>query len=167
MSGDIEDFLRRAAERRQARQGNRPAPAASPARHEYSDARRERLPQARPDDDELVVAEVIEEPMSRKLAELRQAQAAAQATREANAHKQASLAKRLKRAERAAAKTQAQRSTPQSPLRSNPATSLTAAVTPPPEPDLIVELQEALRTPHGLRSAMLLHEILARPEHRW
>ncbi len=170
MSGDIEDFLRRAAERRQARQANRPAPAAAPPqRPEYSDARRERLPQARAEDDDLVIAEVVEEPMTRKLAELREAQASAQAMRDVAARQQqSSLTKRLKRAERAAAKSQVQRAAASAPARSIPAASITTvAAAAPVQSEAMFELHEALKTPHGLRNAMLLHEILARPEHRW
>lgn len=169
MSGDIEDFLRRAAERRQARQANRPAPAPPPARPEYSDARRERTPRSLPEDDDIVVAEVIEEPMSRKLAELREAQATAQAMRDVAARQQqAPLSQRPGHAERAAARAQAQRSPAVAPVRPAPAASITtAAAAPSVQSEAMFELHEALKTPHGLRNAMLLHEILARPEHRW
>src|SRR5690606_19088011 len=130
MSGDIEDFLRRAAERRQARQANRPAPPSPPARPEYSDARRERAPQARADDDELIVAEVVEDPLSRKLAELRQAQAQAQAVRQAAAPT-TPVAQRAGVAERAAARAQAQRSPGLAPVRPTPAASVTTAAALP------------------------------------
>lgn len=168
MSGDIEDFLRRAAERRQARQANRPAPAAPPARPEYSDARRERMSRPRAEDDDLVVAEVVDESMSRKLAELREAQARAQAVRTVAATTPTPLAQRPGLAERAAARAQARRSPGLAPIRPTPAASVTtAAALPSVQSAAMFELHEALKTPHGLRNAMLLHEILARPEHRW
>jgi len=169
MSGDIEDFLRRAAERRQARQANRPPPAAPPARPEYSDARRERMSRPRVEDDDLVVAEVVDEPLARKLAELRDAQATAQAMREVTTRQQQTpLAQRPGLAERAAARAQAQRSPGLTPIRPTPAASVTtAAAAPMVQSEAMFELHEALKTPHGLRNAMLLHEILARPEHRW
>jgi hypothetical protein len=170
MSGDIEDFLRRAAERRQARQANKPAaPPPQAPRPEYSDARRERAPRAR-DDDELVVAEVVEEPLSRKLAELKRAQAAAQATREAARAQSrhggsvppvghASPVQPLRPSERVPlASANSQGGSP---------TVTSKAAAPDLQNAAITDLHEILKTPQGLRSAILLHDILARPEHRW
>ncbi len=173
MSGDIEDFLRRAAERRQARQANKSAPpATASSRPEYSDTRRERTPQARDDDDELVVAEVIEEPLSRKLAELKRAQATAQAMREASGRTESqpgpSGSPPIGGTHSAESQRPATRASILSPSRSTASQSVTSQA---PGPDLqsvaIGDLHEALKTPQGLRSAILMHEILDRPEHRW
>lgn len=174
MSGDIEDFLRRAAQRRQARQGNKPQAPPQRRRPEYTDARRERLPSRPAEDDDLVVAEVVEEPMGRKLAELRRAQE--QAMREA-----AAAAETRRVSERVADHSLTPRvdsnartgrgDVPVTPLAGGLAKpSVTDATEPPDEfvdPLTLEELRESLLTPHGLRNAVLMREILDRPEHRW
>ncbi len=170
MSGDIEDFLRRAAERRQARQASKPAPPASPpSRPEYTDARRERASRSR-DDDDLVIAEVVEEPLAKRLAELKHAQATAQAMREASLRNEPQRADVQQSQSRSGSSHQQPRPARVSIL--SPSRATTQSVTSvAPGPDLqsvaIGDLHEALKSPAGLRSAMLLHEILARPEHRW
>ena len=76
MSGDLEDFLRRAAQRRQAKESQQQA-SQPPQRQrpQYSNRRTERMAQPV---EEVVVAEVIEEPVSpladaqRRLAEAKQ-----------------------------------------------------------------------------------------------
>jgi hypothetical protein len=166
MSGDIEDFLRRAAQRRQARQANNPPSAAPPTRPEYSDARRERMPQVRDDDDELVIAEVVEEPLSRKLAELKRAQASAQAMREATTRAE------RQRASESTHGLGAQRladrpSVPPPGQQAMSASRTSQAPGPDVQSVAIGDLHESLRSAQGLRSAILLHEILDRPVHRW
>ena len=175
MSGDIEDFLRRAAERRQARQAKKPAPPpARQGRPEYSDSRRERAAQweqdtpAGEEDDAPVVAQQVETPLARKLAELKRAQAAAQAMRDAVPEDAAAAARDVAPALRSSGTS----------LRSGPVSSLgsaandrfglgvPAAVAVAP-PTVLDELRQSLGTAQGLRTAMLLHEILSRPEHRW
>jgi len=192
MSGDIEDFLKRAAERRQARQASRPAPAQQPprpaARPEYTDSRRERSVRPQDDDDELVVAEVIEQPLAKRIAELKQkqadVQAAKQSSRAGSASKRDAVAvesdmsrndrNRATRraADRAEAAMQSRRGT--SPLAA-PAAAQTAASQRnalaagqlDSDGAFIDELLQSLKSPHGLQRAVLLHEILDRPVHRW
>jgi len=192
MSGDIEDFLKRAAERRQARQASRPAapqqtqkPAARP---EYTDSRRERTVKPREDDDELIVAEVVEQPLAKRIADLKQKQADAQAVTQAG--RVGSAAKRdavavesdmsrndrnratRRAADRAEAAIQSRRgNTPLSaPIAAQTAASqrnAAAAGQADPANELIEELLQSLKSPNGLRRAILLHEILDRPVHRW
>jgi len=192
MSGDIEDFLKRAAERRQARQASRPAapqqtqkPATRP---EYTDSRRERTVRPREEDDELIVAEVVEQPLAKRIAELKQKQADAQAVTQAGRAGSASkrdavavesdMAKNdrnratRRAADRADAALQSRRgSTPLSaPLAAQTAASqrnAAAAGQADPANELIEDLLLSLKSPQGLRRAILLHEILDRPVHRW
>lgn len=174
MSGDIEDFLKRAAQRRQARQGGspEPSPAAPPPRPEYSSARRERV--ARPvedDDDELVVAEVVQQPLSERIAELKRTQAAAQASRQdarqgTAARRDTATAKaEAARLKRVMAQTPAPAARPPQNISATSAERQAAASSHPDA--LIDELLKSLSSPGGLRKAILLHEILDRPEHRW
>jgi hypothetical protein len=191
MSGDIEDFLKRAAERRQARQASRPASAQQsqqPAtRPEYTDAKRERTVRPR-EDDELIVAEVVEQPLAKRIAELKQKQADAQAVTQAGRAGSASkrdavavesdMAKNdrnratRRAADRAEAALQSRRgSSPLSaPLAAQTAASqrnAAAAGQADPANELIEDLLLSLKSPQGLRRAVLLHEILDRPVHRW
>lgn len=195
MSGDIEDFLKRAAERRQSRQATRPAaqpaktPPASrnPARPEYTDSRRERTVPPHEDDDDLVVAEVVEQPLAKRIAELKQKQAEAQAAKQADragpiARREASAADKETR------RKDPNRNRPASSVRNEPLGaarragasagssaqtpgSLTPSAAPVASADsgqaLIDELLQSLKSPHGLQRAVLLHEILDRPVHRW
>ncbi|HBJ35442.1 MAG TPA: hypothetical protein DDZ51_11960 [Planctomycetaceae bacterium] len=192
MSGDIEDFLKRAAERRQARQASRPAapqqsqrPAARP---EYTDSRRERSVRPREDDDELVVAEVIEQPLAKRIADLKQKQAEVQAAKQSD--RAGSAAKRdavavesdmsrndrnratRRAADRAEAALQSRRgSAPLSaPVAAQTAASQRNAIAAGQVDaggELINELLQSLKSPNGLQRAVLLHEILERPVHRW
>lgn len=191
MSGDIEDFLKRAAERRQARQASRPASAQQTqkpaARPEYTDSRRERTVRPR-EDDELIVAEVIEQPLAKRIAELKQKQADAQAVTQAgragSASKRDAVAvesdmarndrNRATRraADRADAALQSRRgNTPLSaPIAAQTAAAqrnAAAAGQADPANELIEDLLLSLKSPGGLRRAILLHEILDRPVHRW
>lgn len=191
MSGDIEDFLKRAAERRQARQANRPAaqqPQRPAARPEYTDSRRERTVRPRDEDDELIVAEVVEQPLARRIADLKQKQADVQAAKQADrvgsAAKRDSVAAESdmsrndrnratrRAADRAEAALQSGRgSVPlAAPIAAQTAASqrnAMAAGQADPGSELINELLQSLKSPHGLQRAMLLHEILDRPVHRW
>lgn len=191
MSGDIEDFLKRAAERRQARQANRPAPPQQSqrpaARPEYTDARRERSVGPREDDDDLVVADVIEQPLARRIADLKQKQAESQAAKQAgrvgSAAKRDSVAVESdmsrndriratrRAADRAEAALQSRRgNTPlDAPLAAQTAASQRNAIAGQGDSggELITELLRSLKGPNGLQRAVLLHEILDRPVHRW
>jgi hypothetical protein len=192
MSGDIEDFLKRAAERRQARQANRPATPHQaqrpPARPEYTDSRRERTVRPREDDDELIVAEVVEQPLAKRIAELQQKQAESQAAKQAD--RAGSASKRdvvavesdmtrndrnretRRAADRAEAAMQSRRgNTPlAAPIAAQTAASQRNAIAAgqiDSGNELINELLQSLKSPQGLQRAVLLHEILDRPVHRW
>lgn len=192
MSGDIEDFLKRAAEKRQARQANRPAAAQPPqrpaSRSEYTDSRRERSVRPQENEDEVIVAEVIEQPLAKRIAELKQKQADVQAARQSDRAGSASKRDAVavesdmsrndrnratrRAADRAEAALQSRRGGV--PLAS-PAAAQTAASQrnslasgqADAGGELIDELLRSLKSPNGLQRAVLLHEILERPVHRW
>lgn len=191
MSGDIEDFLKRAAERRQARQAGRPAGPQQPprpaARPEYTDSRRERTVRPR-DDDEMVVAEVIEQPLAKRIADLQQKQADVQAAKQSD--RAGSAAKRdavavesemtrndrlramRRAADRAEAALQSRRGSAPlaAPVAAQTAASQRNAIAAGQADaggELINELLQSLKSPNGLQRAILLHEILERPVHRW
>lgn len=175
MSGDIEDFLRRAAERRQARQAQKPGPPpARPARPEYSDSRRERTAQWDQDapvgdeDDAPVVAQQVDTPLARKLAELKRAQAAAQAMRDAAPEDSTAAARDVVAPLRSSVTSLRSGSGAAANLPADGRFGLgvPAAVAAAP-PTVLDELRQSLGTAQGLRTAVLLHEILSRPEHRW
>ncbi len=148
MSGDLEDFLRRAAQRRQAkaaqqRGGGQPT-AGSKTRPQYTDSRTERLVRAE-EADEVLMAEVVEDEEESIAARMRRLEQAKQAAAEA----QAELEQR-KRADRRGGRAKVQRES-EKVLSDNPAE------------DLIQMLQQ----PGGIQRAILLKEILERPEDRW
>ena len=147
MAGDLEEFLKRAAERRaQKQQQAAGGKVAKPLRQrpEYSDARRERTIRKRADD-HIPVAEVVEsENRSQPLAERREK--IAKAKRKADQSRQQS-----KRHDQALVE-------PAMLDDSSPSDSETS----PAE-----ELLRLLQQPNGIRQAFLLQEILQRPEDRW
>lgn len=148
MAGDLEDFLRRAAARRQqkAMQEKQKAQQQQPrVPPQYSDSRTERV--ARPVEpvDEVLVANVVEDSNDSYAAQLQRIEdtkrAAAAAQREAK---------------RTAGET-AQRASRKS------GRSTVVTETGSPTSDLI----NMLKRPGGVRKAILLREILDRPIHRW
>lgn len=147
MAGDLEDFLKRAAARRQAKAGNDAAKKkatrpVSPPKPEYTDARRERQVQP-PIDDEPLVAEVIE-------------------TRDPLAEKRALLAKSKREAAEASARS-AKKTQDIHKVRDTDSGAGSADSV-----RLRNDLLAALRTPQGIRQSILLREILERPDHsRW
>ncbi|TWU21466.1 hypothetical protein Pla52o_36520 [Novipirellula galeiformis] len=148
MAGDLEDFLRRAAQRRQANAGGQPAaprPAApqKPQRPQYSNSRTERI--SRDVEDEIYVAEVVEEKPSPWQERQRKIEEAKRAAKEAESVAALALAK-VKASNRSAA---------------------------PPAPevkmtgDVAGDLLRLLQSPEGIQQAVLLREILERPVDRW
>ena len=142
MPGDLEDFLRRAAQRRQQKAAQEKQQA--PQRREkpqYSDSRSERIVRPQHLDEAILTAEIVDD-------------------------QSISFGQRLKKVEdakRAAAKAkqiaddlmkQAARKTP-------------AALATEPTGVPIHDLLKLLRRPGGIQQAILLREILDRPEHRW
>ncbi len=150
MSGDLEDFLRRAAQRRQASLPPAQAATPSPARSrpEYSNRqaeRKTRAPQDEDDDDIPIAAIAIDELVEEDpYAMQRKRIAAAKAAAEAEAAQVAARFAKL-----------------QQPQHGSPASNYASSG------NLADDLIGMLRTPGGIQQAILLREILDRPEHRW
>lgn len=183
MSGDIEDFLRRAAQRRQTRQGtqsNPPQPAAGQRPRAF--APMERAVVAVPPEEEIEPA-LLAEPLARRLEELKrrndlenQAEdAQRQGTRQRQQKAQAEKAKRTQGHKSGGAKPGLNiELVPKSPTPKGASSKSGAPMTqetPPPDAaqisQEIQELLQMMRSPKGLRSAVLMREIFDRPEHRW
>lgn len=148
MSGDLEDFLRRAAQRRQAKSAQQPQPQAARPKPEYSNRRTERV----------VDAVIVEEPMVAEIVAEDTRSFAAQQRRLRESQQQAARAK----ADAAAKLSQLKQRHPFSSggRRRGAARVVLTGVT---SQDLI----RLLATPQGIRQAILLREVLERPEHRW
>ena len=146
MSGDLEDFLRRAAQRRQEKAAEQQRPvAAKPPRPEYSDRRRERVTRDH-DADEILTAEVVSEPQ------------------ESDPNSYANRMKRVAEAKRLAAEVEAEVAQESG----NSKKKNRAEESPLPMTGSSVhDLLGMLRRPGGVQQAILLREILDRPEHRW
>lgn len=150
MAGDLEEFLKRAAERRAQKQGGgggkppaKPKPKPKP-RQEYTDARRER--QVRPPVEEAIpVAEVVEHvnPLAEKQRKLAEAKAKAKAAQ-----------KKLEAQQKKSKRSVPAREPVESPVVIS---SGTAAE----------QLIEMLKQPGGMRQAFLLRELFDRPSDRW
>ncbi|QEF99719.1 hypothetical protein Mal15_37850 [Stieleria maiorica] len=146
MAGDLEDFLKRAAERRAQKQQQaggggaaRPKPRPRP---EYTEAKRERQVR-QPVEEPIPVAEVVEEPVN-PLAERRR-----------------KLAEAKKKAEEARARLAQQKAEIDERREGEPGVISAAGGTP------AEQLLDLLHRPGGLQQAFLLREILERPEDRW
>ncbi|WP_442506598.1 hypothetical protein SH528x_005449 [Novipirellula sp. SH528] len=156
MAGDLEDFLRRAAQRRQANAGNQnPPPAARPApaqpavpeqrkRPQYSNQRTERM--IREVEEEIFVAEVVEDEPSPWQERQRKIEEAKRAAAEAEAEAAKMMARVKKRGSQV---------TPQ------------FAPGPQMTGDVAGDLLRLLQSPEGIQQAVLLREILERPVDRW
>lgn len=150
MAGDLEDFLKRAAARRQAKveqeeaQRNETKRSSSRSRPEYTDSRRER--ETREVDDVPLTAELVEaeDPLAQ------QRRRVAEAKRRAAEAKQKSESRSKSKGHSDSAGRKEK-----SPQRS------------PSDPPPAIHLLELLRSPDGIRTAFLLREILERPEDRW
>ncbi len=146
MSNDLEEFLRRAAERRRAKQEKKPPPARPSSPPQYTDARSERVVREEViEDDELPVATLVQDLTPHSLA--------APGERSLSTHPMEGTANvRLDglRPDVAAAST--------------PVLPHTRRDVEQPSPGDLVKL---LRSPGGLRQAILLREVFDRPQHRW
>jgi hypothetical protein len=164
MSGDLEDFLKRAAERRQAKAAQQQAP---PKRvpPQYSDSRTERVPRPAPTNDvveaqivsasgaeDVVVAEAV--PVSQNRSDK-----AKSALRKKTAKKAAASRQTLSGREQRRAETETM-STPYDQVQKSTGNRLSTGFSGE-------SLVEMLKRPGGLQQAFLLREILDRPEHRW
>lgn len=146
MSGDLEDFLRRAAERRRAKAGSAaPNPPRRP-RPEYTDSRRERVTEP------IEVAEIVDDPIEVGSGDDVGRTLAAQR-------------KRIREAEQRAAKIRAQTKKALSGIKpASRGSQPPPAIAVPTSADDLIQL---LTQPGGLGQAILIKEILERPEHRW
>jgi len=148
MAGDLEDFLRRAAQRRQqkAQQQKQQQAAAAAARREppqYSDRRTERVTRPVELDEPVLTAQIVEDGSASQIEAMRRLEDAKHANK---------LAKRkAKREQKESMASEAKRTNTGSESAGNPAE----------------ELVRLLRSPGGIQQAILLREILDRPEHRW
>ena len=142
MSGDLEDFLRRAAQRRQAKSNQQSQPKPVRQRPQYSDRKTERVVDAALVEEPLI-AELVDDYESNSLAAQ---QKRLQESRQAAARAEAEAAKKL-------AKLKPRRKT----RRANAVLTGFAAE----------DLLRLLSSPQGVRQAILLREVLERPEHRW
>ncbi len=152
MSGDLEDFLRRAAQRRQAKAAQANQPAAAPRkRPQYSNSRTERVARTVETDratDEVLVAEVVDHNSINKHDRRKTSTEQQQQQQQAKAvEKQAGTAAANSATDRSSSKRDA----------ASAALNSQAGI----------ELLNALRSPGGVRQAILLREILDRPTHRW
>ena len=154
MAGDLEDFLKRAAERRAQKQqqagggagrgaGARPTPTPKPAarpRPEYTEAKRERQIR-QPIEDAIPIAEIVEVD---HLAEKRQR-----------------LAEAKQKAEEARSRMAQQQLDIHQPKAADRGVISIAGGS------IIDQLLDLLQRPGGIEQAMVLREILDRPEDRW
>ena len=147
MSGDLEDFLRRAAQRRQAKAAQANQPTATPRkRPQYSNSRTERVTRTVETQatEEVLVAEVVDHPSPNQYDR-----------RETGTEQQQAKTAKTQ-AEAAASRSATGKSSTKSDAASSALNSQAG-----------VELLDALRSPGGVRQAILLREILDRPTHRW
>lgn len=177
MSNDLEDFLKRAAARRQAseaakRQSDSQQPG-RPSRPQYTDARSERTIRM-PDDDDVIMAEVVETQSdsrqrsggNRPSSGTSHSQSSNEALRLREIRQRAGD---IRIAEEELRERMAPRQ-PEAPSRANRPQKVKKELT---LADVtrggitIDDLIASLRTPHGIRQAILMREIIDRPEHRW
>ncbi|MEM9645632.1 MAG: hypothetical protein AAF989_11630 [Planctomycetota bacterium] len=168
MAGDLEDFLRRAAARRQAAAGQkkqagpgaRPQPVDPPVGG-HTNARTERTIRRDIEQDEPpLVAEVVAEPQrplpsTNRGPSLRQKRAAEKSSRDRAS---------AKSAVRQVAKPVVQATSVQSGKRKDDSGDRKP---PTYQGDPMEEILRLLQSPQGVPVAMLLREVLERPEHRW
>ena len=151
MSGDLEDFLRRAAQRRQAKaadqkQAQQPT---RPVRPQYSDSRTERVARPVRDDEPVLTAEIVDESAESHSRQIQRMEDQRRSIEEAK-----KVARRLEEETAKKQKKSDQRGSSQSSIPQS---------TGHPVADLLANF----RRPGGIQQAILMREILDRPEHRW
>ena len=168
MSGDLEDFLKRAAQRRQAKAAQQKS---SPKRvqPQYSDSRTERIPQHVPDD-EIVEAQVVSATYDEDVV-------VADAVTKSQPHRpkrqptslpgsgkaSASSSKTLSDREQSRVGTSVE-AQPTDASYTQGKKSLNRRAMNGFSTEALIEI---LKRPGGVQQALLLREILDRPEHRW
>lgn len=145
MSGDLEDFLRRAAQRRQAKAAEaQSAPKPMPkTRPQYTDSRSERVPQIVEEAEEILTAEFVDDDGSSIAARMKRLADAKRLA--AAAEEEAGVAMRKVRGMLSRQKVERKAFTD----------------------NTIQDLIETMQSPGGVQQMVLLKEILDRPTHRW
>lgn len=168
MSDEIDEFIRRAAERRR-QQGQGQRRAARPQQGQGKPSQRPRVPRSDVVDAEVVSAEVVEDvamqvekPLDsrgfdQRAAHLGEETAQADDRLEARLHQ--TFDHQLGRLQ------QTSSVGPQATART--ATDVAASVTTAAANEMLTFLVGALRSPQQVRQAIILSDILQRPEHRW
>lgn len=149
MAGDLEDFLRRAAQRRAETAAARPKPPQPqpPRRPEYTDRNRERSMSTNDVDEEVVIADVVP-PVVERGSSIRVRAASTPPRSEARPKILAEP----------------------TPVKAPRAPHVASQVTENPEVPASATVQALLRLmtdPNGIRQAILAREILDPPHHRW
>ncbi|MCH1441245.1 MAG: hypothetical protein L7W43_16400 [Rubripirellula sp.] len=170
MSGDLEDFLKRAAERRQAKaaQQNQNAPQKR-VPPQYSNRRTERTP--RPvQDAEIVEAQVVSASGNENVV-------VAQAVKGSQNHARQDRSRQAKRSEGQTSNaglapnrqaSEAKKQATAGDADSTPYSQSTSTTASQESVGFSAEdLVAMLKRPGGVQQALLLREILDRPEHRW
>lgn len=149
MAGDLEDFLRRAAQRRgenAAARENRPQPQ-PPRRPEYTDRNRERSMSTSDHDEEVVIADVVPSEGEERHSDRAQPASDREASGDAPS---AGINRTLGRAGRAPH-----------------VASVVTDNTEIPASETVEALLRLMTDPSGIRQAILAREILDPPHHRW
>ena len=151
MSGDLEDFLRRAAQRRQAKAANqeRTQKPARPVQPQYSDSRTERVARTVEEVEPVLMAEVVDDDTESHSRQIQRMEDQRRSIEEAK-----KVARRLEEETAKKQRRSAQRDASNSALPQS---------TGHPVADLIANF----RRPGGIQQAILMREILDRPEDRW
>ena len=168
MSGDLEDFLKRAAQRRQAKAAQQKnSPKRVPP--QYSDSRTERIPQPVPEDEiveaqvvsatydeDVVVADAVttsqpRRPKRQRTSQPRSGKSSASSSKTLSDREQSRVGTSVEVQPADTSYTQGKKS-----LNQPAMTGFSAEA-----------LIEMLKRPGGVQQALLLREILDRPEHRW
>lgn len=163
MAGDLEDFLRRAAQRRAEAAAARPKqPQPQPPRRpEYTDRNRERSVSSGDVDEEVVIADLVppvtetprRAPQPPPMLAAQQAQQAAQQTQQA-----------VQQTQRAAQRAQhALGESRRSALEAQRLDDIPEFKADP----TVLALLRLMTNPSGIRQAILAREILDPPHHRW
>ncbi len=168
---DIEDFLKRAAQRRQAKASqSSPAPPPAP-RPEYSDSRTERRPRNVPSDDTPIQATLVDEatePLNEHLQQIERQRI--RVLVQAAKRRAGGTVKPVSMAEDSVPTVTAPTPTAQVDRNAMPATMMIRPVTITGDDagfTAMDRLVTMLRQPEGMLQAVLLQEILRRPTERW
>lgn len=160
MSGDIEEFLRRAAQRRQAKAVEQKEAQAPPrrVRREYTDARSERVARSPDEIDEIRGFSSIEEILTAEIVDVEEESSSRQIQRMEDQRRDIEEAKKVaRRLEEETAKKKKKTD------KRDASRSGVIQSTGNPVADLLANF----RRPGTIQQAILMREIIDRPDHRW